>query len=57
MMKYTINTYDLNGKFTLMKPFSKEPLFFDSEREAEIYAENNGLDLEMISIERENANE
>lgn len=52
-MKYTINTYDLNGKFTLMKPFSDEPMFFDSKEDAEIYAENMGCDLEDISIESE----
>ena len=56
-MKYTINTYDINGKFTLMKPFTDEPMFFDSKEDAETYAENMGCDLEYISIESEGYNE
>ena len=52
--KYTINTYDDNGKYTLMQPFTDKPMFFDSKQEAETYAENQGMDLEEICIESEN---
>ena len=52
-MKHTINVYDVNGKYTLMQPFISKPMLFNSKKDAEIYAENYGLDLEEVIIESE----
>lgn len=54
---WTINTYGLNGKFTLMRPFTEIPLFFETQKEAETYAKNAGLNLKGISIENERVNQ
>ncbi len=51
--KYTINTYDINGKYTLTQQLGNKPMYFDSKKDAETYAKDMGLDLEEVSIEIE----
>lgn len=48
---YTINTYDINGKYTLMQPFILVPMYFETRLDAEAYAKFMDCDFEEISIE------
>lgn len=59
-MKYTINTYDINGKFTAMEAFEPKPLLFDSEEDAKEYLRKQGCRedyIEDLSIEEYNPEE
>lgn len=49
---YTINQYDNDGKYTLMQPFSNNPMLFSSYGVAWTYAKEQGYDMEQIKIEQ-----
>lgn len=55
-MKYTINTYGINGKLTVLQDNSTEPLYFESEEAAKQFLRDKGYSeeyIEDLSIESE----